>query len=199
MKIQNLFNLYIGDKSFNELLSLFNVEVLDDSEYYTVIAFNLLKYYTDEIMQRFDSLNKTQKIAIVSALGLFDDEDIDFNREIFLLDLLNCDDNDIIFDTILSLVKVDIDYCEKLEKYLSSENIMLKNASIQYFANKKGLLFKAQLRKFLSDDNAFIREVALDELDYLNDNDLIQDALFCLNDDSENVQNLARYILDKLK
>lgn len=199
MKIKKLSNLYIADKSFNELSSLFNVEVLDDSEYYVVIAFNLLKYYTDELMQRFDSLNKTQQIAIVSVLGLFDDEDIDFNRENFLLNLLNSDDNDIVFYTILSLVKIDIDYSEKIEKYLSSDNIMLKNASIQYFANKKGLLFKEQLKKFLSDDNAFIREIALDELDDLNDDDLIQDALFCLNDEDEHVKKLAKYIIEKLR
>lgn len=199
MKIQNLSNLYIEDKSFRELLALFNVEILDDSEYYVVIAFNLLKYYTSQIIEQFDDLNKIQKIAIVSALSLFDDEDIDFNREDFLLNLLNGDDNDIVFYTILSLVKIDIDYSEKIEKYLSSDNIMLKNASIQYFANKKGLLFKEQLKKFLSDDNAFIREIALDELDDLNDDDLIQDALFCLNDSSENVRNLAQYIVDKIK
>lgn len=199
MKIQNLSDLYIEDKSFHELLSLFNVEILDDSEYYVVIAFNLLKYYTSQIIQQFDDLNKIQKIAIVSALGLFDDEDIDFNRETFLLDLLNCNDHDIIFYAILSLVKVGMDYSEKIEKYLSSDNVMLKNASIQYFSNKKGLLFKEKLRKFLSDDNAFIREIALDELDDLNDKDLIQDALFCLNDSSENVRNLAQYIIDKIK
>lgn len=199
MKIQNLSNLYIEDKSFHELLSLFNVEILDDSEYYVVIAFNLLKYYTSQIIQQFDDLNKIQKIAIVSALGLFDDEDIDFNREYFLLNLLNGDDNDIVFYTILSLVKVDIDYSEKIEKYLSSDNIMLKNASIQYFANKKGLLFKEQLKKFLSDDNAFIREIALDELDDLNDDDLIQDALFCLNDEDEHVKKIAKYIIEKLR
>lgn len=199
MKIQNLSNLYIEDKSFRELLALFNVEILDDSEYYVVIAFNLLKYYTSQIIEQFDDLNKIQKIAIVSALGLFDDEDIDFNREDFLLNLLNGDDNDIVFYTILSLVKVDIDYSEKIEKYLSSDNIMLKNASIQYFANKKGLLFKEQLKKFLSDDNAFIREIALDELDDLNDDDLIQDALFCLNDEDEHVKKLAKYIIEKLR
>lgn len=199
MKIQNLSNLYIEDKSFRELLALFNVEILDDSEYYVVIAFNLLKYYTSQIIQQFDDLNKIQKIAIVSALGLFDDEDIDFNRENFLLNLLNGDDNDIVFYTILSLVKVDIDYSEKIEKYLSSDNIMLKNASIQYFANKKGLLFKEKLKKFLSDDNAFIREIALDELDDLNDDDLIQDALFCLNDEDEHVKKLAKYIIEKLR
>lgn len=199
MKIQNLSNLYIEDKSFRELLALFNVEILDDSEYYVVIAFNLLKYYTSQIIEQFDDLNKIQKIAIVSALGLFDDEDIDFNREDFLLNLLNGDDNDIVFYTILSLVKVDIDYSEKIEKYLSSDNIMLKNASIQYFANKKGLLFKEKLKKFLSDDNAFIREIALDELDDLNDDDLIQDALFCLNDEDEHVKKLAKYIIEKLR
>lgn len=199
MKIQNLSNLYIEDKSFRELLALFNVEILDDSEYYVVIAFNLLKYYTNQIIEQFYDFNKIQKIAIVSALGLFDDEDIDFNRETFLLNLLNGDDNDIIFYTILSLVKVDIDYSEKIEKYLSSDNIMLKNASIQYFANKKGLLFKEQLKKFLSDDNAFIREIALDELDDLNDDDLIQDALFCLNDEDEHVKKLAKYIIEKLR
>lgn len=199
MKIQNLSNLYIEDKSFHELLSLFNVEILDDSEYYVVIAFNLLKYYTSQIIEQFYDLNKIQKIAIVSALGLFDDEDIDFNREDFLLNLLNGDDNDIVFYTILSLVKIDIDYSEKIKKYLSSDNIMLKNASIQYFANKKGLLFKEQLKKFLSDDNAFIREIALDELDDLNDDDLIQDALFCLNDEDEHVKKLAKYIIEKLR
>lgn len=199
MKIQNLSNLYIEDKSFRELLALFNVEILDDSEYYVVIAFNLLKYYTSQIIQQFDDLNKIQKIAIVSALGLFDDEDIDFNREDFLLNLLNGDDNDIVFYTILSLGKIDIDYSEKIEKYLSSDNIMLKNASIQYFANKKGLLFKEQLKKFLSDDNAFIREIALDELDDLNDDDLIQDALFRLNDEDEHVKKLAKYIIEKLR
>lgn len=199
MKVQNLSNLYIEDKSFHELLSLFNVEILDDSEYYVVIAFNLLKYYTSQIIEQFYDLNKIQKIAIVSALGLFDDEDIYFNREYFLLNLLNGDDNDIVFYTILSLVKIDIDYSEKIEKYLSSDNIMLKNASIQYFANKKGLLFKEQLKKFLSDDNAFIREIALDELDDLNDDDLIQDALFCLNDEDEHVKKLAKYIIEKLR
>lgn len=199
MKIQNLSNLYIEDKSFRELLALFNVEILDDSEYYVVIAFNLLKYYTSQIIEQFYDLNKIQKIAIVSALGLFDDEDIDFNREDFLLNLLNGDDNDIVFYTILSLVKIDIDYSEKIEKYLSSDNIMLKNASIQYFANKKGLLFKEQLKKFLSDDNAFIREIALDELDDLNDDDLIQDALFCLNDEDEHVKKIAKYIIEKLR
>lgn len=199
MKIQNLSNLYIEDKSFRELLALFNVEILDDSEYYVVIAFNLLKYYTSQIIEQFYDLNKIQKIAIVSALGLFDDEDIDFNREDFLLNLLNGDDNDIVFYTILSLVKIDIDYSEKIEKYLSSNNIMLKNASIQYFANKKGLLFKEQLKKFLSDDNSFIREIALDELDDLNDDDLIQDALFRLNDEDEHVKKLAKYIIEKLR
>lgn len=199
MKIKNLSNLYIADKSFNELSSLFNVEVLDDSEYYCVIAFNLLKYYTGQIIQQFDDLNKIQKIAVISALGLFDDEDIDLNREVFLLELLDSCDDDIVFYTILSLIKVDVDYSLKIEKYLSSDNIMLKNASIQYFSNKKGLLFKDKLREFLHDENEFIREVALDELDDLNDKDLIQDALFCLNDSSKNVRTLAQYIVDKIK
>lgn len=75
---------------------------------------------------------------------------------------------------------------------------MIKNSAIQYFAKKKGILFKHYLQNLLKDDNGFIRMVALDELDDLDDTDLLDDALFCLNDADEQVWELAFHIVSRL-
>lgn len=49
---------------------------------------------------------------------------------------------------------------------------------MQYCSAKKGLLFKEPLKSFLRDEKAFIREVALDELDDLNNNGDLTDQEF---------------------
>lgn len=49
---------------------------------------------------------------------------------------------------------------------------------MQYCFAKKGLLFKEALKSFLRDKHAFIREVALDELDDLNNNGDLTDQEF---------------------
>lgn len=51
---------------------------------------------------------------------------------------------------------------------------------MQYCSAKKGLLFKEPLKSFLRDKYAFIREVALDELDDLNNNGDLTDQEFIL-------------------
>lgn len=193
---QSFPNIYIDGKPYNELIDLFNINISDDSEYYFIIAFNLLKYHQKKILSIFCDCNNKQKIGIINALSFIKINN--FDTENFLLQLINDKDNEIVFHSILSLKYIDKNHSDKIEKFLSSNDKMLKNVAIQYLSSKNGLSFKNKLRDFLKDKNSFIREVALDELDDLDDEDLIDDAVFCLNDENEKVRSLAQYIINRL-
>ncbi|STZ63982.1 Uncharacterised protein [Moraxella lacunata] len=195
---QNLFdNIHIANKSYQELLDLFNINIQDDCDYYPIIAYHLLKNNEQNIIDNFENFNDVQKVAIIDAFGFFDN--ISNNAQDFLLSFLDSKNNNFTFSAILSLKNKENYYSDLIEKFLYSDDVMIKNSAIQYFAKKKGLLFKDELRKLLNDKNEFIREVALDELDDLDDEDLINDALYCLNDNSESVKDLANYIVNRLK
>lgn len=196
MDNKSFCNLYIDGKSFDELFDLFNVNIKDDSEYYFVIAFNLLSYHSDKILSIYCNLNINQKIGIINALCFVKIDN--FDTENFLLDLLNDNNKYIIFHSIISLKYIDKNHSGLVERFLLSDDEILKSGSIQYLSNKNGLLFKERLKGYLKDPSSLIREVALDELDDLNDIDLINDAMSCLQDESRNVRNLAQYIVDRL-
>lgn len=196
MDNKSFCNLYIDGKSFDELFDLFNVNIKDDSEYYFVIAFNLLSYHSDKILSIYCNLNINQKIGIINALCFVKIDN--FDTENFLLDLLNDNNKYIIFHSIISLKYIDKNHSGLVERFLLSDDEILKSGSIQYLSNKNGLLFKERLKGYLKDPSSLVREVALDELDDLNDIDLINDAMTCLQDESQNVRNLAQYIVDRL-
>lgn len=196
MDNKSFCNLYIDGKSFDELFDLFNVNIKDDSEYYFVIAFNLLSYHSDKILSIYCNLNINQKIGIINALCFVKIDN--FDTEKFLLDLLNDNNKYIIFHSIISLKYIDKNHSGLVERFLLSDDEILKSGSIQYLSNKNGLLFKERLKGYLKDPSSLVREVALDELDDLNDIDLINDAMTCLQDESQNVRNLAQYIVDRL-
>lgn len=196
MDNKSFCNLYIDGKSFDELFDLFNVNIKDDSEYYFVIAFNLLSYHSDKILSIYCNLNINQKIGIINALCFVKIDN--FDTEKFLLDLLNDNNKYIIFHSIISLKYIDKNHSGLVERFLLSDDEILKSGSIQYLSNKNGLLFKERLKEYLKDPSSLVREVALDELDDLNDIDLINDAMTCLQDESQNVRNLAQYIVDRL-
>lgn len=196
MDNKSFCNLYIDGKSFDELFDLFNVNIKDDSEYYFVIAFNLLSYHSDKILSIYCNLNINQKIGIINALCFVKIDN--FDTEKFLLDLLNDNNKYIIFHSIISLKYIDKNHSDLVERFLLSDDEILKSGSIQYLSNKNGILFKERLKGYLKDPSSLVREVALDELDDLNDIDLINDAMTCLQDESQNVRNLAQYIVDRL-
>lgn len=196
MDNKSFCNLYIDGKSFDELFDLFNVNIKDDSEYYFVIAFNLLSYHSDKILSIYCNLNINQKIGIINALCFVKIDN--FDTEKFLLDLLNDNNKYIIFHSIISLKYIDKNHSGLVERFLLSDDEILKSGSIQYLSNKNGILFKERLKGYLKDPSSLVREVALDELDDLNDIDLINDAMTCLQDESQNVRNLAQYIVDRL-
>lgn len=196
MDNKSFCNLYIDGKSFDELFDLFNVNIKDDSEYYFVIAFNLLSYHSDKILSIYCNLNINQKIGIINALCFVKIDN--FDTEKFLLDLLNDNNKYIIFHSIISLKYIDKNHSGLVERFLLSDDEILKSGSIQYLSNKNGILFKERLKGYLKDSSSLVREVALDELDDLNDIDLINDAMTCLQDESQNVRNLAQYIVDRL-
>lgn len=196
MDNKSFCNLYIDGKSFDELFDLFNVNIKDDSEYYFVIAFNLLSYHSDKILSIYCNLNINQKIGIINALCFVKIDN--FDTENFLLDLLNDNNKYIIFHSIISLKYIDKNHSGLVERFLLSDDEILKSGSIQYLSNKNGILFKERLKGYLKDPSSLVREVALDELDDLNDIDLINDAMTCLQDESQNVRNLAQYIVDRL-
>lgn len=194
---QNLFdNIHIANQNHQELLYLFNINIQNDCDYYPIIAYHLLKNNEQNIIDDFEEFNDVQKLAIIDAFGFF--KNISDNAQEFLLSFLDSKNNNFIFSTILSLKNKSNDYCHFIEKFLYSDDVMIKNSAIQYFAKKKGILFKHYLQNLLKDDNGFIRMVALDELDDLDDTDLLDDALFCLNDADEQVQELVCHIVSRL-
>lgn len=194
---QNLFdNIHIANKSYQELLDLFNINIQDDCDYYPVIAYHLLKNNEQNIIDNFENFNDVQKLAIIDAFGFF--KNISDNAREFLLSFLDSQNNNFIFSTILSLKNKPSDDTNLIEIFLHSDDVMIKNSAIQYFAKKKGILFKHYLQNLLKDENGFIRMVALDELDDLDDTDLLDDALFCLNDTDEQVRELAYCIISRL-
>lgn len=137
-----------------------------------------------------------KKLAIIDAFGFF--KNISDNAREFLLSFLDSQNNNFIFSAILSLKNKPSDDTNLIEIFLHSDDVMIKNSAIQYFAKKKGILFKHYLQNLLKDENGFIRMVALDELDDLDDTDLLDDALFCLNDADEQVRELVCHIVSRL-
>lgn len=156
----------------------------------------MLSYHSDKILSIYCNLNINQKIGVINALCFVKIDN--FDTENFLLDLLNDNNKYIIFHSIISLKYIDKNHSGLVERFLLSDDEILKSGSIQYLSNKNGLLFKERLKGYLKDPSSLVREVALDELDDLNDIDLINDAMTCLQDESQNVRNLAQYIVDRL-
>lgn len=69
---QNLFdNIHITNKSYQELLDLFNINIQDDCDYYPIIAYHLLKNNEQKIIDDFENFNDVQKLAIIDAFGFF--------------------------------------------------------------------------------------------------------------------------------
>lgn len=189
-------NIDISGKSHQELLDLFNVKIQNDCDYYSIIAHYLLKNNEQNIIDNFENFDDVQKLAIIDAFGFFDN--ISNNAQDFLLSFLDSSNNDFIFSTILSLKNKPSDDTNLIEIFLHSDDVMIKNSAIQYLAKKKGILFKYYLQNLLKDENGFIRMIALDELDDLDDTDLLDDALFCLNDTDEQVRELVCHIVSRL-
>lgn len=70
---QNLFDtIYIANKSYQELIDLFNVRIQDDCDYYPIIAYHLLQNKEDSVLNNFQKFNEIQQISIITAFGFFD-------------------------------------------------------------------------------------------------------------------------------
>lgn len=190
-------SIHTANQNHQELLYLFNINIQNDCDYYPIIAYHLLlKNNEQNIIDNFENFDDVQKLAIIDAFGFF--KNISNNAQDFLLSFLDSQNNNFIFSTILSLKNKENYYSDLIEKFLYSDDVMIKNSAIQYFAKKKGILFKHYLQNLLKNDNGFIRMVALDELDDLDDMDLLDDALFCLNDTDEQVRELVCHIVSRL-
>ena len=192
----------LNDKSLPELLAQFMIEIANDSEYYDELAFCLLKDHSKWALEHFDSFSSVRQCAIIRALS-WADKDIDFDglgidRQAFLLPLLDCSDDWVIFATIGSLSGIGQPHLDKIAPYLHHANAYVRSASVIYFAKRLGMAYKDALIIYLDDPHLLIRETALDELDEmdgLGDDELIKIVSNCLNDDDTTVKDLAAYII----
>lgn len=179
--------LFIADKSVDELLQLFNIEVNDD-DFYDIIAFNLVINNSLKLIEKFKNFDEKRKKAIFIAL-----RECKTNTVIkkFLENQLNLVNSNLKISIIDTLSYFKFDNYQGFDDLLNDKNIDVQCAAIRFFSKQKGVGFKKNLIKFLNSSNAKIRENAIDELDDLEEfNEL---------DHIKNLEHLKPLLKDKNK
>lgn len=198
--IKELPTLHIDGKPFAELLALFMIAITEDTEYYDVLAFNLLKTDYQKTLSPFDDFDNLRKGSIISAMSFLKKPDIE--TETFVLPFLAHHDDYVAIKALYTLLYADNDYFDKVKPLFDHPNARLRAGAITYYGKRLKLAHKDELINHLTDPHPLIRQSALDELDEMSDlpdDELIAIISPYLNDPDPQTKELVEYIINSRK
>lgn len=198
--IKELPTLHIDGKPFAELLALFMIAITEDTEYYDVLAFNLLKTDYQKTLSLFDDFDNLRKGSIISAMGQIQKPDIEVEN--FVVPFLAHHDDYVAIQALYTLLYADNDYLDEVKPLFDHPNARLRAGAITYYGKRLKLAYKDELINHLTDPHPLIRQSALDELDEmadLPDDELIAIISPYLNDPDPQTKELVEYIINSRK
>ncbi|WP_353572587.1 hypothetical protein [Candidatus Albibeggiatoa sp. nov. BB20] len=162
--------IYIDEKPLDELLQLFNCDISDDIDFYTVIAYSIGISDINYLIKNITQFNRNQLIGIIFAFSHISEPAKKIES---ILDSLVATDNPTILDDSMILSAVirvlrlrgKQGRWDNIQKYLYHNSIYIRGACLEYAAFSLPVDISMELLIFgLDDKDAIVREVAMDEI-----------------------------------
>ena len=191
--------IYIADKNIDELISLFNCEIVNDDDFYDIIAFRIslldLKYLVDHI----NTYDIKRIRACLFAFGCTKEAGlIIINKLLEFLDLSK--DELLISEAIHALNRLQIN--DLWESHISilynSTCPYVQGACLRYARCTLRDQSKELLLHALRDSNYIVRWNAIDELVELNDKSILDYIADLKDDPSSEVREAVRNAFEDL-
>ena len=194
-----LDNLYIADKSLEELLSIFNCDINSDDDFYDVIAFNIVLVSNDYFLNNLNRFKGKRMRAALFGLGFHQMKSEKLKKT--LESSLHNSDELIVSEAINSLIKLEyFNFSDELmHLFLKHDSPYIRSIMLKYVrCSLKSEAFQL-LIKYLVDDHFIVRESAIDELVSLNSKQSITYIKNLLNDPSAEVREAASSAIQELE
>lgn len=184
----------ISGKSFEELLALFLCEVADDDDFYDVLAYNLAKEHRQQIVGMLQSLSSKRLRAAICGLGLAATSDD--GADAVISRYLGHSDALVVAAAIDALRRTGSVNWSTVAPALKHPSAYVRGAALRFAKAKLGVASVPTLVDNLRDDEAIVRQNALDELTGVATSHEIPHIVLCLNDPSAEVRQAAQTLLD---
>lgn len=187
-----LNSVYISDKSFEELISLFFFDVLNDDDYYDVVAYNLALNYQEQLQSMLHLLSFNRLRGAICGLGLAGKE---LNYKPNIKTYLDHENPLIVAATIDALRRTDGGLWDHISILSDHESPYVRGAVLRYCKatlrqESTGILLLA-----LKDSHPVVRENALDELEGIADETMVSCVSELLNDPDSSVRTAAENLI----
>lgn len=185
--------LNLSGKNFEELLSLFFCEIADD-DYYDVVACQLIKDYAEPVQGLIWHLSKKRLRAIIFGLGCSGDKKW---RDV-VLKFVDLEEGLVAAEALDALRNLDFFSYDLVLTHLHHASPYVRSSALRFA--KKGLANQALafLVDGLSDDDAIVRQSALDELEGVATIHELHRVIPLLTDPDSGVRDAARWLIDRI-
>lgn len=182
-------------KSFEELAALFFCEVSDDDDYYDVLACNLAQAHRKQLLPMLDCLSPKRLRAAICGLGLAGVVE----SEAVILGYLLHTEPLVVAAAIDALRRIGYVDWSGVEPCLHHSSPYVRGAALRFA--KAGLRGGALaiLREALNDQDAVVRQNALDELEGLTTASDLEWIMPFLRDESAEVRAAAASLIEAIK
>jgi len=185
----------IVGKSFDELMGLFFYEVLDDDDFYDVIAAELAKDYRHALEAMLGSLSNKRLRAGICGLGMASS----IESESAIKNFLHHDEALVVAAAIDGLRRIGSAEWPIISSQLHHSSPYVRGAVLRYAKEALGKDALPLLLAGLDDEDPIVRENAIDELDGSISADDAYLIAPCLNDPAVHVRQAAQTLLDFLR
>ncbi|WP_185822522.1 HEAT repeat domain-containing protein [Xanthomonas sp. GW] len=184
----------IVGKSFDELMGLFFCEVLDDDDFYDVVAAELAKDYRHALETILGSLSNKRLRAGICGLGMTSS----IESEAAIKNFLHHDEALVVAAAIDGLRRIGSAEWPIISSQLHHPSPYVRGAALRYAKEALDKEARPLLLTALDDEDPIVRENAIDELDGLISADEACLITPYLNDPAAHVRQAAQTLLDSL-
>jgi HEAT repeat protein len=188
-------SINLAGKSFDELMGLFFCEVIDDDDFYDVVAVELAKGYRHALEGMLDVLSSKRLRAGICGLGMASSADSGLVIKKFLYH----DDALVVAAAIDGLRWIGSLEWPIISSQLNHPSPYVRGAALRYAKSALGKGALSLLLASLDDEDSIVRENAIDELDGLISVDNSYLVAPYLDDPAAHVRQAAQALLDSLR
>lgn len=185
----------IVGKSFDELMGLFFSEILDDDDFYDVVAAELAKDHRHALEAMLDSLSNKRMRAGICGLGMASS----IESEPAIKNFIHHDDALVVAAAIDALRRIGSAEWPIISSQLRHASPYVQGAALRYAKEALGKDALPLLLTGLDDENPLVRENAIDELDGLISAENAYLITPYLDDPAAHVRQAAQTLLDSLR
>jgi hypothetical protein len=186
--------IYLCDKSFDELMAIFFVDVVGDSDFYFSTAAAIAEKYTNALEGMLPYLSDKRLRAGIFGLSVSPDND---NRlaKVFLSYVVHRDPL-VVSEAIDALAGVTDILWESVEPLYKHDSPYVRGAVLRYAKSKSVENLRNMLIDSLSDPSGIVRMNGVDELEGMVDESIHQMLLKLKDDPCQGVREAVQSLLD---